>query len=526
MSSGTKTEVLASAWESIAQEARRIVSEHGSSLTKNRARFAQNHHRIKGMLIDWSRQRVDAKAMESLIRLGDCSATVEFLNRLARGEALNVTENRSVMHMALRKLHSSQETETTNQIHLERERMLSFAESVRTGQIKSFDGSNFTDVVHIGIGGSHLGPAFVCDALPNDGRLRVHFCSNADRREVRELLNSLSPSRTLFLVASKSYSTRETLENAAFAKSWIIERTNHDVDVSKHFVHISSNKEIEVNDELVFHVPQSIGGRFSLWSAMGLPIALSIGREGFLDLLRGAQDIDDHALNTPVHNNVCVRLALLALWNVNFLGAMSHLVLPYDSRLKLFPAFCQQLEMESNGKSINIEGKSVSAHTCPVVWGGMETDGQHAWHQFLHQGTQAYSADIVVTLDALPSSRDEEVHKWIVANAIGQSAVMLNGRLGSTEEPHKRIAGNHGSTVILLSRLDARTLGSLIAMYEHKVACAGHLWGINSFDQWGVEEGKLLTSRLSEALQGESGDVVDPATTDLVRTIRAWIDRG
>lgn len=519
--SAIRSEKRKDAWESIAREARRVVEVPASHLTQDPARFSRNHQRVQGLLVDWSRQHIDERAISSLDRLATHSNVPEFLDRLARGDALNVSEDRGVMHMALRHPSANCESKVADQIRSELQSMLEFATDVRRGRHTGYDGRGFTDVLHIGIGGSHLGPAFVCDALASDCSLQIHFCTNADRREVRRTLAELSPSRTLVIVASKSYTTHETRVNASFVRSWFAERVSSTADISRHFVHITSNDNAVVGNERVLRVPDTVGGRFSLWSAMGLPIALAIGREGFEELLQGAHAMDRHVLHTPVGSNVGVRLAQLALWNVNFLGATSHLVLPYDSRLRLLPAFCQQLEMESNGKSVDIDGNPVSTHTSPVIWGGQETDGQHAWHQFLHQGTQRFSADILAILDTPPFPGDQAIHRWILANAIAQSSVMLSGRRDTDSGPHRNIAGNRGSTVIILDRLDARTLGALIALYEHKVACAGCMLGINSFDQWGVEEGKLMANALDQALNGKNLDSADHATAELLRTIRA-----
>ncbi len=511
------------AWEAVALEARRIVGVPGARLAQGSDRFAKNHHRVHGILVDWSRQRIDENAFIALDRLALSCNVSGYLNSLASGDVLNVSENRSVTHMAIRMPISIDESNSENDIRSQSQRMLEFATAVRNGKHTGYDGRRFTDVLHIGIGGSHLGPAFVCEALAPDCSLKVHFCTNADRREVRETLRKLLPSRTLVVVASKSYSTHETLENAAFVRSWFAERVTAEVDISRHFVHITSNENAEIGAERVFHVPDSIGGRFSLWSAMGLPIALAIGPEKFAELLHGAHAMDQHVLGAPAGANVCLRLAQLALWNVNFLGATSHLILPYDSRLRLLPAYCQQLEMESNGKSVAVDGKRLSTHTSPVVWGGQETDGQHAWHQFLHQGTQGYSADILAALDTPPMPGDKSIHRWILANAVAQSSVMLNGRSDARDQPHKNIEGNHGSTMILLDRLDPATLGALIALLEHKVTLIGCMLGINSFDQWGVEEGKLMATAFDQALDGDEVDIGDNATAELLRTIRARI---
>ncbi|MCY3885020.1 MAG: glucose-6-phosphate isomerase [Gammaproteobacteria bacterium] len=514
----TKAQKLAR--KTLAREANRIREISGADLLRNPGRFAANHQHVLGILFDWSNQRIDSDSMTALESLAEAWNLDEFLQAVSRGAKVNSSEGRSALHMALRepRVESSQ---NEPQFVQDRCEFLDFADSVRDGAVRGFNGNAFTDVVHIGIGGSHLGPALVCDALTADNRLSVHFCSNADRRVLNELLAKLDPARTLFIVASKSYATHETLENARFVKDWMYERVDSNADIAQHFVHITSKQDLNVGMERVLRISRSIGGRFSLWSAMGLPIALYLGSKRFLDLLKGAHEMDRHVLGSSLSNNVAVRSALLGLWNANYLGATSHLVLPYDSRLKLLPAYCQQLEMESNGKSVGSDNQPVDYNTSPVVWGGLETDGQHAWHQFLHQGTQNYSADIVASLDALPASTNLESHQWILANAVGQSSVMLKGNNANSVEAHQVIPGNHGSTLIFLDKLDAHTLGSLLAMYEHKVAYLGHLWGVNSFDQWGVEEGKRVSGILASSLRGENTEDVDESTIQLLRTIRA-----
>lgn len=505
----------------VAREADRIMGIPGADLVQTRDPISNFRQDTLGILFDWSQQRIDSSAMAALESLGQTCCMQEFLQSLASGERINQTENRSVEHLSLRAPDSSSSTKPASRFAALRTEFLKYADSVRDGALTGCTGELFTDFVHIGIGGSHLGPQLVCEALTGDERIRRHFCSNADRRSMQQLLRKLSPNRTLFIIASKSYTTHETLENARIVRSWMYERTDPSTDINQHFVHITSKQNLVPENERVFPIPETIGGRFSLWSAMGLPIALSLGSEKFLDLLAGANEMDRYILGSKLSQDVAARTALLAMWNTNFLGATSHLVLPYDSRLQLLPAYCQQLEMESNGKNVGIDNKPVVDNTSPVVWGSLETDGQHAWHQFLHQGTQNYSADIVATLDELPSKLDRDIHQWIVANAVGQASVMLRGNKTDSGQVHKAIVGNHGCTLMLLQKLDARTLGSLLAMYEHKVAYLGHLWGVNSFDQWGVEEGKRIAGLVNAEFQGQHTSGLDDSTVKLVRTIRA-----
>ena len=513
-------------WSALTTESHRIKSRHARYLTESTDRFVQNHRQLHDILIDWSRQRVDEAALASLHQYASARDTLKFLHKMSQGEKLNVSEERAVMHMALRNVNTTPTSSTAELIVRERNRMLDFAEAVRRGSIRGFGGHTFTDVVHIGIGGSHLGPALVCDALPSSNFPNIHFVTNIDRRQLQPLLSTLDPSRTLFVVATKSYSTPETLANAEFFRAWMKDRVDPVTTFSNHFVHITSKPNPTASDERTFLIPESVGGRYSLWSAMGLPIALAIGREQFLDLLRGAHAVDRHALSSPIEDNLAVLLALLSIWNVNLMGANSHLVLPYDSRLKMLPAYCQQLEMESNGKHVTSEGSPIDMQTSPVVWGGLETDGQHAWHQFLHQGTQNYSADFIVTLDAMPEGLDFGSQNWIIANALSQSSLMLRGKTVDSAQKYSEIPGNHGSTVICLKSLNAYSLGALLALFEHKVAIAGHLLGINSFDQWGVEEGKRLADQIHAAIADGIPLKYDFATAELVRKIRELMGKS
>ena len=343
----------------VAREAVRIAKVYATDLIQDRDQTDAYRQHILGILFDWSKQHIDTQAVAALEHLGETWDLGNFLTSVANGVTVNSTENRSAQHMALREPLTAASSQDAARFASGRREFLDFAESVRNGSIRGFNDDVFTDFVHIGIGGSHLGPALVCEALTGDYQIRAHFCSSADRRALLELLQSVSPSRTMFIVASKSYTTHETLENARSVRSWMHERIDPSTDISQHFVHITSNTNLNVGGEKVFLIPETVGGRFSLWSAMGLPIALAVGSANFLDLLKGAYEMDCHVLDTELPQNVAARTALFALWNANYLNAASHLVLPYDARLRLLPAYCQQLEMESNGKSVGIDNEPV-----------------------------------------------------------------------------------------------------------------------------------------------------------------------
>ena len=508
------------AWDAVSTEAQRLLSSHGRDLLTDEQRFSSSSIEACCLLVDWSRQRIDSRAIAALHHLSEQLDLTGFLQQIAAGAKLNLTENRAVQHVALRDAGTHATTPVHSKIRIERERMLAFADDVRNGNFRGCDGDRISDVVHIGIGGSHLGPALVCSALRTSEPPTIHFVSGIDPNSLQDLLASLIPGRTLFVVASKTYTTHETLENARLCRAWLTERAPTNSEIDKHFVHVTSRPDSVPNGERTFTLPDSVGGRFSLWSTMGLPVALSLGRESFDELLRGAHEMDEHALNAPTHENVAVILSLLAVWNCNFLNAGSHLILPYEPRLALLPVYLQQLEMESNGKGIAVDGSRVRRNTVPAVWGGPETDGQHAWHQWLHQGTHSYSADFIATLSAPADHEEENVHRWTLANALSQSLIMLAGKHAKEDAPFTEIPGNHGSTLILLKELNPRTLGALIALYEQKVACLGRLWNINSFDQWGVEEGKNLANRIHNVLNGASDDDLDPVTRELVRTMK------
>ncbi|MDE0093002.1 MAG: hypothetical protein OXO49_00640 [Gammaproteobacteria bacterium] len=501
-------------------EAKRLRGQPTEHLTKTPNRFRNNHQYQSGLLVDWSRQFIDERVFKLLDDYATQCQVHHFLHLIAGNEIVNTTEQRAASHIQHRELKHNITNLDNQELQQSRTEMLNLAIAIRDGTQLGCSGKRFTDILHVGIGGSHLGAELVCNSLSSNSTLRIHFVTTVNFEQLKQLLSRLNPDSTLCVVASKSYTTYETIENAQLIRRWFIERTSPNTDFTSHFVHITSNADLPPDREVVLKVPDSVGGRYSVWSSMGFPIALTLGQEQYLDFLHGAHEMDVHVLETEnPATNLAIRLALLSLWNISGLDATSHLVLTYDTRLRHLASYLQQLEMESNGKSMTTEQQPVSCPTSPVVWGGSETEGQHAYHQWLHQGTQNYNADIFAILPEA-SSNDADNLNWVIANALAQSSVMLNGVQTSHNNRFKEIKGQHGSTVFLLKQLDAKTLGSLLALYEHKVACLGYFWGINSFDQWGVETGKQLANDVVQLLQSKDLSGIDPTLSDFVAKIK------
>ena len=496
-------------------------------LAEKRAGEAQRHDaaqlearsaRLGPLLVDHAKQRVDAEVVGALAALASESRLEAAVAALFAGTVVNATENRPALHTALRAL-ADDVPPLAQAAVAEQARFLAFAEGVRCGTQRGHTGKPIRTVVHIGIGGSHLGPQLVCEALAGQSDPEIRFLANVDGHAATRTLAGLDPATTLVVVVSKSFTTLETRINAETARSWFLERTCAPAALAEHFVAVTANAraaaEFGVPSARCFAMWDWVGGRYSLWSAAGLPIAIALGREAFEALLAGARLVDVHFRRTPIARNIPALLALLQVWNTNFLGAATHAVLAYDQRLRLLPDYLQQLEMESNGKSVRADGEAVTTHTAPVIWGGEESNGQHAFHQLLHQGTRAFSADFIAA--ATPHHRLAEHHSWLLANCLAQSKAMWEGRAGGA--PHQRVRGGHPSTTIVLDALTPRALGALLALYEHKVFCAGVIWQINSFDQWGVELGKELAGPIRDALAGTAAAAGDLATADLATAI-------
>ena len=504
---------------------------------------------IADLLADFSKQRVSGETMDLLHALAAAVGVESWARRLFAGEKINATEGRAALHVALRDRSGEpvlvDGADVMPGVRRVLDRMRDFAEAVRAGKRCGHGGRRFRSVVNIGIGGSDLGPAMVCEALSPwcHPELAFHFVSNVDGADIARVLAGLDPSTTLFVVTSKTFTTQETMMNAQAARAWLVEALGEGA-VARHFVAVSTNLEkvaaFGIEPANTFGFWEWVGGRYSLWSAVGLPIALSVGFERFEALLAGAHAMDRHFREAPAARNLPVTLALLGIWNGNFLGAETHAVVPYSHLLRRFPAYLQQLEMESNGKRALTAGGLADYDTAPIVWGEPGTGGQHAFFQLLHQGTRRVPIDFIAAAAGEYGHPDH--HDALIANALAQSSALAIGRSEAEARAallaeghsakqaarlasHRTYPGGQPSTTILLKRLDARSLGMLIALYEHKTFVQGIVWGIQSFDQWGVELGKQLAGRVLAALDaGKDDKSLDPSTRALLRAYRRWRD--
>lgn len=463
--------------------------------------------------LDWSLQRLDTTVLEALYEFFDAVNPHSRLVRQFAGDRVNFTEDRGALHSAMRGTPTKSNSFDA-QVQKDYASLRGFASQVLDGTRRSYAGRAFTDVLHVGIGGSHLGQKLLTDALACT-RMKVHFLSSSHLLYVRRTLSILEPSSTLVIVASKSFTTPETMQNYEYIKQWFAEDTGDKDALAANLVLVTSNVErIEDEPGVHFSVPEEVGGRFSVWSAMGLPAMLAMGLERFDELREGAATLDRHALNPlPVDNPASV-LALLQLWNTNLLGSTTHAVLPYCPELRQLPNYLQQLEMESLGKTPDDPSHSHQARSVGVLWGGEETDGQHAFHQWLHQGTHAYSADFIAVRDFQNAQE-----RWMLANCLAQQHASFFGHRDEGT-PYKSLQGGQGSSLLLLNSCDAKTIGMLIAMYEHKTALLGFLWGINPFDQWGVEYGKRVAEQVNQALGDENVTLEDSQLTTRVRAVK------
>ena len=480
-----------------------------------------------GLYLDYSKNLVSDEVKNTLLALASACGLESRIKAMFQGERINVTEDRAVLHTALRSREnlSMQEDEVSIGTAIEQQRNLLrvFSERVRAGDWKGSTGKTIRSVVNIGIGGSDLGPKFVCQALEEFAHPEIdfHFISNVDGACIRSLLNRLDPETTLFIVQSKTFTTQETLLNTSAAIRWCEENLGlEQAQSSTHFVAVTANRaEAEafgIRSAQIFEFWDWVGGRYSLWSSIGLPIALMVGYSRFMELLDGAAAMDDHFRHTPFEANMPVIMALLGIWYSNFLGADSVAVIPYCERMGLLPSYLQQLDMESNGKSVSLEGETLSYTTGPVVWGQTGTNGQHAFFQLLHQGTRLVPLDFIATVQddlSLPNQ-----HRVLLGNMLAQSAALMLGQSEVGASPHKVYSGNRPSNTLLMDKLTPTNLGALIALYEHKVFVQGAIWNINSFDQWGVELGKKMANEL---LGGQSGSNThfDPSTRNLLNRI-------
>jgi glucose-6-phosphate isomerase len=480
-----------------------------------------------------------------LLDLADQVGLGDWIDRMFSGEHINNTEDRAVLHVALRNL-GGRAVRTNGQdvmpgVRRVLERMGRFSDDVRSGAWRGYSGGRITDVVNIGIGGSNLGPLMVAEALRpyHAPHLRLHFVSNVDGTHLVETLEPLNPETTLFVVASKTFTTLETMSNAAAARTWVLEAFGEELAIARHFVAVSTNAEevarFGIDVANMFEFWDWVGGRYSMWSAIGLPVMTAIGPDHFTEFLAGAHDMDEHFRSASFDSNMPVILGLLGVWYTNFFGACSHAVLPYDQYLRRLPEHLQQLDMESNGKSVTRSGDAVDHATGPIVWGTAGTDGQHAYYQLIHQGTRLIPADFIAP--AVSHNPVADQHEKLLANFLAQPEALMRGKtpdeaateLGGVSQPcrdllaaQKTFPGNRPTNTLLVDKVTPRTLGALLALYEHKVFVQGCIWGLNSFDQWGVELGKQLAGGVLKELTGEETGPHDASTTALIGRIRQF----
>ena len=497
---------------------------------------------VGDLVVDWSRQRVTDRTVELLVALADRAGVVERIRAMVSGAPVNATEGRAALHTALRagpgEAVRAGGVDVMPEVRRELERMAALADEIRSGRRLGAAGRPITAVVNIGIGGSDLGPRMAFEALAayRHDRIRFRFASNADGSELTTALSGLDPAETLFFVSSKSFATAETLANAASARAWIIAALGEEA-VADHFAAATAAPEAAafgIDPAAVLRLWDWVGGRFSLGSATSAALTIAIGPERFSEMLAGFRAVDEHLASRPPAANLPVLLGLLAVWNRNFWGFGTRAVLPYSSRLRLLPAYMQQLDMESNGKAVRLDGSPVGGQTGPVVWGGSGTDGQHSFHQWLHQGTDIAPADLIVFAEpdsdlagcpGLDRSDLNHHHDLLVANGLAQAEALAFGTgdgSGDGSDPHGHCTGNRPSTVIMAPRLTPSVLGQIAALYEHQVAVQGAIWGINSFDQPGVELGKRLAGPIAAELAAPDPPELthDPATNALIRRYR------
>jgi glucose-6-phosphate isomerase len=524
-------------WQALLRHRDTMAGAHLNALfATDTQRFARLSLRCGELLVDFSKQRLNGETLALLVRLAQARDLAGFLRRMTAGETINFTEKRAALHIALRaeRSYRVEGRDVLPEVRATRARMRAIGESLRAGTWRGSGGAPIDTVVNLGIGGSDLGPRMAVQALRDyaAGRLAVRFVANIDPAEFADTVRELDPARTLFIVSSKTFTTQETLANARAAKAWL-----GNADPARHFLAVSNNlaaaQAFGIPAENCLAMAEWVGGRFSLWSAIGLPLVCAIGMEAFEELLAGAREMDEHFLTAPFAENLPVLMALVGIWNIDFLGAGSLAVIPYAHRLGLLPAYLQQLEMESNGKRVTMDNDEVGCDTAPILWGMAGSVGQHAFHQLFYQGTRLTPIDFIVPLGEAHPEREA-----LVANALAQSAALMKGKTleeakseliaaGKSEEEASRLAphlvcpGNQPSTTLLMRRLTPRTLGSLIALYEHKVTVQGCLWGVNSFDQWGVEHGKRMAREILPKMLSGEGDF-DASTAGLLAAIRAW----
>ncbi|WP_143961732.1 glucose-6-phosphate isomerase [Litoribacter populi] len=534
------------AWKQLDIFAQNKQEQTIQSLFAQKDRFQKYHIQFEDILVDFSKNRLDDDIFKGLQELAEEVDLKSAIEAMFTGEAINKTENRAVLHTALRNRSNSpievDGKDVMPEVNAVLEKMKTFADKVGAGQWKGYTGKPIKSLVNIGIGGSDLGPVMVTEALKayKKENLEIFFVSNVDGTHMAETLKKVDPETTLFFIASKTFTTQETMTNAHTARDWFLSIAKDKAAIAKHFVALSTNSkavgEFGIDTENMFVFWDWVGGRYSLWSAIGLPIACAIGYDNFEKLLEGAHAMDKHFRNEPFEKNIPVILALIGIWNTNFLGATSEAILPYDQYLHRFAAYFQQGNMESNGKYISRNGEKVEYGTGPIIWGEPGTNGQHAFYQLIHQGTHLIPCDFIAP--AISHNPIGDHHIKLMSNFFAQTEALMNGqslekvmsemeKTGKSKEeisviaPHRVFEGNRPTNSILVKKLDPFTLGALIAMYEHKIFTQGVIWNIFSFDQWGVELGKVLAKEILPELESEGNiDSHDGSTNGLINAFK------
>ncbi|HWU35589.1 MAG TPA: glucose-6-phosphate isomerase [Methylovorus sp.] len=514
-------------------------------------RFEKFSLQLGDLLLDYSKHRITAETMSLLFTLARETDVEQWRERMFSGEKINFTENRAVLHTALRNRSNTPVLVDGKDVMPDVNRVLaqmrSFSEQVRSGEWKGYSGKRITDIVNIGIGGSDLGPVMVCTALKAYASpdLNAHFVSNIDGAHLAQVLEKCQPDTTLFIVASKTFTTQETMTNARSARTWFLQAAGDEAHVAKHFVALSTNAKavssFGIDTANMFEFWDWVGGRYSLWSAIGLPIALYIGMDNFEQLLEGGHEMDQHFRSAPLEQNLPVIMAMLGIWYNNFFEAETHAILPYDQGLSRFTAYLQQADMESNGKFVNRAGERINYTTGPIIWGESGTNGQHAFYQLIHQGNKLIPCDFLMPLHshyAIGKNGDEH-HHILIANLLAQTRALMQGKSAKEAKieleeqgldhqtimkllPHRVFGGNRPTSTMLFDKLDPKTLGKLIALYEHKIFVQGIVWNINSFDQWGVEYGKQIAQKiLPQLTDGKLTCDYDESTNKLIDYIKS-----
>ncbi|MBR8842817.1 MULTISPECIES: glucose-6-phosphate isomerase [Pseudoalteromonas] len=516
-------------WQKLSSSAQRVEQQHLKTMFANDAqRFEKFSRQIPGVLFDFSKQRIDDQTFSEMMQLAKESDIALWREKMFSGEKINITEDRAVLHTALRNRANTpiyvDGVNVIEQVNAELEKLQAFSNRVRSGEWQGYTGKAVKDVVAIGVGGSNLGPQMVTDALAAyaDDTLNVHYVSNVDGVQIASVLKGLDAETTLFVVSSKTFTTSETMTNAKTAVEWFLNAANDRAAIAKHFVAVSTNLEktraFGISDDNVFTMWDWVGGRFSLWSAIGLPIALYLGFDKFVEVLEGAFEIDEHFKTANNEDNIPLLMALLSVWNTSFLGYQAQAILPYDQALHMLPAYLQQGEMESNGKHVTFAGEQVNYTTVPIIWGMTGINGQHAFYQCLHQGNVIVPADFIASIE--PQNKVGQHHDILLSNFFAQTEAMMAGvdaqqvredltAKGKSDAeidkliPHKIHQGNRPTSSFILDKVDAKAVGRLIALYEHKIFCQGIILDVCSFDQWGVELGKGLASNIEAELTQE-----------------------